>query len=88
MIHMTNTYFESTRGVVIAHMNAHIPANILVLKTEFDDCGIDCLSISETWLHETVPDSLPNLCSFNLLRHDRQTLDKDGETQTGGGLKT
>ena len=87
MIHMTNRYFENTRGVVIAHMNVRsLPANIHTFRIDFDNCDIDCFSISETWLHGTIPDSVVALEGFNILRHDRQTINEEGEVQGGGGL--
>ena len=87
MTQLTNKYFQNVRGVVIAHMNVRsLPSNKINFKKEFDDCDIDCLSISETWLHDMMPDSQVILDGFNLIRHDRQTLNDRGETQTGGGL--
>ena len=87
MTQSTKQYFEDTRGVSIAHMNVRsIPSNIITFRQEFEECDIDCLTISESWLNDTINDNQVFLEGFNLIRHDRQTLTDDGEVQTGGGL--
>lgn len=52
------------------------------LHREFRECSIMCFT--ETWLNESIPDSLVALDGFHLLRADRNTTETG--KKKGGGL--
>lgn len=58
-----------------------------LLEEDFLDGSWDVVSFSETWLKRGIPDSLICSQNFNLIRHDRTTLNSvTGVCKTGGGI--
>lgn len=59
---------------------------INILRADTYGLKIDVMSFCETWLRETVPNSLLNIDGYRLVRADRSTLLPSGAPKTGGGL--
>ena len=53
---------------------------------EIANSNIDCLSLSETWLHKDIRDGQVHIPGYSFIRDDRQALNNKGKTKTGGGL--
>ena len=57
----------------IVHFNANsVPAHMHLLRAHLSSNFHHVISISETWLHSLVPDSLVDLDDNLLIRNDRE----------------
>ena len=69
----------------LSHINIRsLKAQIETLRTHMFNTTDAVLGISESWLHEGIPDHFVNLDSYNLIRHDRAWGDEI--IKTGGGV--
>ena len=58
-----------------------------VLKSQIRNSGIDVFTLSETWLHASLPDSLIEMSPYTVCRLDRNWSDKGNNSpKKGGGL--
>lgn len=78
------------RGFSVAHLNIRsIKSKINELLVILDNTAFDVLTISETWLHALIDDSLIAINGYNIIRQDRENPDKaDLTPKKGGGLLT
>ncbi|XP_075150730.1 uncharacterized protein LOC142224832 [Haematobia irritans] len=66
-------------GLKVCHLNAQSLRNkIDEFRFIFEDSGIDIVCISETWLSDSIPDSLVRLSGYVIYRNDRK--------RRGGGV--
>ena len=82
---------KNTKGMHIAHLNVRSLVNKWDnIKANFLDSGIHVLSISESWLHELLPDNLFCLSNnYVLIRNDRSWNDAHNSSlppKKGGGI--
>ena len=63
--------FNSAKGLKFVHHNVRSLINNTAELTKHYD-RVDVLAITETWLYESINDSLIKMGGFNLLRQDRQ----------------
>ena len=58
------------------------------IKEEIGKLALDILNISETWLHNQMPDHFVNISNYSLVRNDRSLILHDGTIKRGGGICT
>ena len=84
---MSSLKLSGSRGFHIAHLNCR---SIFGDKDQFfleiENSGIDCLTLSETWVHCDIPDSKLMVPGYQFIRNDRQALNIKGKVKAGGGL--
>lgn len=56
------------------------------LLLEINDCELDLISVSETWLKKDIDSSLISIDGFSLVRLDRSITLPNGEAKKGGGV--
>ena len=75
--------FRNKKGVHTAHLNIRSMWNKFdVVRQMIQTSGIDMISLSETWLNETINS---NLVSIAFIRHDR-VCKENNNVKRGGGL--
>ena len=74
-------------GLKIAHLNARSLTNkVNQLRLDLPRSDLDLLTISETWLTNSIENRLTTVPGYNFIRADRETVREDGTTKKGGGL--
>ena len=72
------------KGLYIIHLNARsLFGNFSLIKPLLENNRVDICTISETWLHELIPNAFVEIPGYILLRQDRQL---PNQTKKGGGL--
>lgn len=67
------------RGFKLAHLNTcSLVCHLDQVKQIFSQTGFDCVGFSETWLNDSLTNSLIKFDDYRILRHDR--------TSRGGGV--
>ena len=78
------------RGLHLAHLNVRSligGSKAELIKLQIASSGLDVFTLSETWLHEAIPDSMLHIQKFSLSRMDRRWRDKGTDrAKRGGGL--
>ena len=75
---------DKPKGLYIIHMNARsLNSNFSLIKPLIENNQIDICTISETWLHDLIPNSFVTIPRYTLIRQDRTLLDQN---KRGGGL--
>lgn len=59
-----------------------------MLRTDTHDVKFDVMCFCETWLRESVPNSLLSITGYNLVRADRNIMAPSNVPKSGGGLCT
>ena len=79
---------KNLRGLSMVHLNVRSLNDTTHdrLITELSDVNIDCITLSETWLTDKIPDSAIMLPGYNITRLDRTWLNDKGEIKQGGRL--
>ena len=87
VVRVSSLKLDVSRGLHIAHLNCR---SLFGDKDQFfleiENSNIDCLSLSETWLHKDIRDGQVHIPGYSFIRDDRQALNNKGNTKTGGGL--
>ena len=72
------------KGMYIIHLNARsLNSNFSLIKPLIENNSIDICTISETWLHDLIPNTFVNIPGYTIIRQDRILPDR---TKRGGGL--
>ena len=75
---------DKPKGLYIMHLNARsLNSNFSLIKPLIENNPIDICTISETWLHDLIPNSFVNIQGYTLIRQDRML---PGLNKRGGGL--
>ena len=70
-------------------MNARsIISNMTVIQPIIEESNIDICTISESWLHELVPDKFVEIPGYKFIRQDRNRILDGEKKKRGGGLIT
>ena len=70
-------------------MNARsIISNFTLIQPIIENSNIDICTISESWLHDLIPDKLIEIPGYGIVRQDRNRLLHDNKKKRGGGLIT
>lgn len=70
---MVNILVKQNKGLSVSHINAQSLKNkIDEFRLIFENSSVDCICISETWLTESIPDSLISLNRYKVFRADRK----------------
>ena len=86
---MTNfADFRSIKGLKFCHLNVRsLLSKSEVFRLHFENSGLDVITISETWLSDSVGNNIMGLNNYKLLRSDRSFLNDQGTgVKKGGGL--
>ena len=82
-IHMDNN-LNKPKGIYIVHLNARsLNSNFSLIKPLIENNSVDICTISETWLHDLIPNAFVTIPGYTLIRQDR-TL--PNQSKRGGGL--
>ena len=78
------------KGLHIAHLNVRSlmgGRKFDMVKEQIDKSGIDIFSLSETWLHEGIPNNIIDCQNYNIVRLDRgwNVIDHNNRPKKGGG---
>lgn len=82
------TGLSKLAGLKIVSLNVRsLLSKINIIRSDFQELGIDFLTLTETWLKENVINDLVVIPGYNILRWDRSTPDATGhKIKIGGGL--
>lgn len=71
---MVQILCKQKKGLSICHLNAQSLRNKTdELRYIFEESNVDVICISETWLDNTVSDSMVSICGYKVFRSDRAT---------------
>ena len=77
------------KGLKIVFLNVRSLYNKFdSIKQEIDSLAPDVINISETWLHNQMPDHFVSISNYSLIRNDRTLTLPDGTIKRGGGICT
>ena len=80
---MDNNYIKP-KGLYIVHLNARsLNSNFSLIKPLIIENKFDICTISESWLHDLIPNSFVSIPGYTLIRQDRMLADRN---KRGGGL--
>ena len=89
MLEMVGNTFVKKKGFHIIHMNARsIIPNMNLIQPIIENSNIDVCTISESWLHDLVPDKFVQIPGYKLIRQDRDRTIYGDKKKRGGGLIT
>ena len=79
--------FKKCKGLHFVHLNVRsIWGKFENLKMQILESQAHIVTISETWLNKRFDSKLIDIPGYNLLRLDREWLDKNNNIKKGGGL--
>lgn len=75
------------KGLRMVHYNIRsLLPKIDLIRNELVNKPCDIFSVSESWLHESIPNGLISIDGYTCVRQDRSTRTDRGSTKAGGGL--
>ena len=78
--------FNGKKGVHMAHLNIRSLWNkIDLVRQTIKSSNLDMMSLSESWLNESMNSSLINIPGYLCIRHDRSWTENNA-TKKGGGI--
>lgn len=88
MMDMLRILTKQRSGLNVCHINAQSLKNkIDEFRLTFENSGVDILCVSETWLADSIPDSLVLLRGYRVYRADRKTLGGGAAIFVRNGIK-
>ena len=87
---ITTTIFNVSiihNTLTFSHLNCQSICNKFdSLKIELANLNLDIITLSETWLHDNLPDSMYHLTGYNVERNDRSWKTQAEQVKRGGGI--
>ena len=78
--------FKGLKGLHLVNYNSRsLHAHRHDIRIYVEDSGIDCFTLSKTWLRDKLPDSQYQVPGYNILRIDHDTTQPESNSK-GGGL--
>ena len=81
--------FLKKKGFHLIHMNARsLVSNFTLIQPIIENSNIDICTVSESWLHDLIPDKFIEIPGYQIVRQDRNRIAYGDKKKRGGGLVT